>query len=141
VIRRLRIENDQLTEMKESLESRIHILEPTMQDSKEITSALEERISVLRLEKTTLQTELNEERLAKDLLERELIDAQGLWEAEVKAKGILAEKITQYEKEIRQMQLKIVSFFHKIKNPIEQALNYSFCYFVCREKTKEIFTL
>ncbi|CAL8118922.1 unnamed protein product [Orchesella dallaii] len=67
-----------------------------MLDNQEALKKQQEYYS--QLHATALQ-QTEEEKVARELWQRELRDAQRMWESEVKAKGILAEKLARYEKQ------------------------------------------
>jgi predicted RNase H-like nuclease (RuvC/YqgF family) len=60
----------------------------------------EERLQLTHLsdENRRLLKAMEDERVAKELFQRELKDSKRLWEAEVKAKGVLTDRITRYER-------------------------------------------
>lgn len=60
---------------------------------------------------TQAQQQTDDERVARELWQRELRDAQRLWESEVKAKGILAEKLAKFEKQQNAVDAHVVRYF------------------------------
>ncbi|CAG7720091.1 unnamed protein product [Allacma fusca] len=93
------------THLKE-FQEKLSGVEPKLEELSEQRRQIEERLQHVVEENFKLKKFSEENRVARDVVQRELRDVHSMWETEVKAKGILAEKIAKYERITAQSETK-----------------------------------